>query len=108
MQAIAHNTNEMQWQDAPQYPPGTQIKVLRAGGDSACWTVLLKLPPFWRMEAHTHTTSEQHYVLEGEYESEGRVYTAGSYRLIPKGSFHGPLATHSGAVVLVMWDPVGT
>ena len=42
MQAIAYNANEMQCQDAPQYPPGTQIKVLRVGGDSACWTVLLK------------------------------------------------------------------
>jgi len=57
------------------------------------------------MEGHSHTTVEQHFVLQGEYESEGRVYKAGTYRLIPKHKTHGPFKSSKGAVILVIWDP---
>jgi anti-sigma factor ChrR (cupin superfamily) len=58
------------------------------------------------MEGHSHTTVEQHFVLEGEYESEGKVYKAGTYRLIPEHETHGPFKSSKGAVILVIWDPV--
>jgi hypothetical protein len=57
------------------------------------------------MEGHSHTTVEQHIVLKGEYESEGKVYKAGTYRLIPKHETHGPFKSSKGAVILVTWDP---
>ena len=57
------------------------------------------------MEGHSHTTMEQHIVLKGEYESEGKVYKAGTYRLIPKHKTHGPFKSSQGAVILVIWDP---
>jgi len=57
------------------------------------------------MEGHSHTTVEQHFVLEGEYESEGKVYKAGTYRLIPEHETHGPFKSSKGAVILVIWDP---
>jgi hypothetical protein len=57
------------------------------------------------MEGHSHTTLEQHFVLEGMYESEGKTYKAGTYRLIPRHKTHGPFKSSTGAVILVIWDP---
>ena len=108
MEEVMYDTSEMAWQEAEGYPPGAEIRVLREGGASEGRTVLLRLPPKWEMEAHAHTTVEQHYVLEGEYESQGQVLVAGSYQLIPRKTNHGPFATKSGAVILVIWDAVGT
>ncbi len=107
MKSLVYESEEMEWEETKDYPPGAKSKVLREGGASEGRTILLKLPPHWRMKAHSHTTVEQHYVLEGEYESEGKVFAAGSYQLIPKKTDHGPFTTQSGTVVLIIWDPVG-
>ena len=104
MNEITRNTHEMEWQEAEQFPPGAYVKVLRDGEDSNAWTLLLKLPSNWMMDTHTHMETEEHYVLEGEYEMNGRSYPAGSYHLIPQGTPHGPLFSISGAIVLVSWD----
>lgn len=37
--------------------------------------------------------------------SEGKIYKAGTYRLIPKHETHGPFTSSKGAVILVIWDP---
>jgi len=99
------NTSDMAWQEAEGYPPGTGIKVLRKGSRTHGLTILLKLPANWSFGKHCHTAVEQHYVLEGEYESQGQVFPQGSYQLILKDTNHGPFTTKSGAIVLVMWDP---
>ena len=108
MNEITRNTHEMEWQEAHQFPPGAYVKVLREGEESKAWTILLKLPSDWMMNTHTHIETEEHYVLEGEYEMNGRSFPAGSYRLIPQWTPHGPLISGSGAVILVSWDPVAT
>ena len=105
MNEMACNTHEMEWQKAHQFPPGAYVKVLRDGEDSKAWTILLKLPPNWRMNAHTHMETEEHYVLEGEYVMNGRSYPAGGYHLIPPKTPHGPFYSRSGAVILVTWHP---
>jgi anti-sigma factor ChrR (cupin superfamily) len=105
---IIYNTEEMEWQPAKNYPSGAQVKVLRQGDASQGRTILLKLPPNWQMSAHSHTTIEQHFVLEGEYESQGKVFGAGNYRFIPRETSHGPFSTKIGAVILVLWDVVGS
>jgi hypothetical protein len=51
--------------------------------------------------------SVQHYVLDGEYESEGNIFSAGTYRLFPPHANLGPIATQNGATVLLIYDPVG-
>ena len=58
------------------------------------------------MDAHAHMTTEQHFVLDGHYESEEKEYGPGSYRLIPKEINHGPFTSESGAIILVVWDPL--
>jgi anti-sigma factor ChrR (cupin superfamily) len=97
------NCKEMEWEDAVAYPAGSQRKVLRK--ETSPITMLLRMPPRSQMDAHCHTATEQHFVLEGEYTSEGRTCGPGSYRLVPAGTTHGPFISEKGAVVLVVYDP---
>ena len=106
MEDISINYEEMSWQKAEGYPEGTEIKVLREGKDGAARTALLKLGKGFDMEAHSHVINEQHLVLDGEYESEGKTYKTGTYRLILKHTSHGPFKSASGAIVLIIWDPI--
>jgi len=103
MQEVSLNYKEMPWEDAETYPPGTKMKVLRRDERGQPLTVVLKLQGRFEMGAHSHIGTEQHFVLEGEYESEGRVYKTGSYRLIPVETPHGPFTSKKGAVILVLW-----
>jgi anti-sigma factor ChrR (cupin superfamily) len=92
------------WVTAEGYPKGTKIKTLR--DENGAKSILLKLPKNFHMVAHTHIFNEQHMVLRGEYKSEGKVYQKGSYRLIHAHQNHGPFTSKSGAVILVIWDPI--
>ena len=107
MEEITINYEKMKWTDAPGYPEASKIKTLREGGPGEGKTFLRKIRKGFKMEGHSHTAVEQHFVLQGEYESEGKIYKAGTYRLIPKHKTHGPFKSSTGAVVLVIWDPVG-
>ncbi|MCG6956569.1 MAG: cupin domain-containing protein [Gemmatimonadetes bacterium] len=101
MPEITLDTNGMEWIEASSYPEGTTIKVLRDEGEAR--SVLLKLPPGFRMGAHSHTSCEQHFVLEGRYEAQGEEYGPGAYQCIPAHTNHGPFSSRVGAVVLVVW-----
>jgi hypothetical protein len=105
MEEITINYEKTKWTDAPGYPEGSKIKILREGGPGEGKTFLRKIRKGFKMEGHSHTTLEQHFVLQGEYESEGKIYKAGTYRLIPKHKTHGPFKSSTGAVILVIWDP---
>jgi len=105
MEETTINYEKMKWTDAPGYPEGSKIKMLREGGSGEGKTFLRKMKRGFKMDGHSHTTVEQHFVLEGEYESEGKIYKAGTYRLIPRHQTHGPFKSSKGAVILVIWDP---
>jgi anti-sigma factor ChrR (cupin superfamily) len=104
MKELSLNYQEMEWEEARGYPAGTLMKVLRRDEKGEPLTVLLKIGEGFEMEGHSHMGTEQHFVLEGEYESEGRVFGVESYRLIPKRASHGPFRSEKGAVILVLWD----
>ncbi len=103
MKAICVNVNDLKWSKTSEYPTGTEEKVLSIGGSIAPRTVLLKLPPGWRMDSHSHRFTELHYVLQGQVESKGQKYSAGTFRVIPKTVEHGPFESETGAIVLVVW-----
>ena len=66
------NCNSMEWQDASNiYVPGTKMKMLR--DDEGGRTLILKIPPNFKMEEHAHVKTEQHFVLKGQYEIEGKA-----------------------------------
>jgi hypothetical protein len=102
MKEITLNTESMPWTEAVAYPSGTLIKSLREEGKAR--SILLKLPPGFRMEAHAHTCCEQHFVLEGVYESGGEEHGVGTYQCIPAHLNHGPFSSRDGAVILVVWE----
>ncbi|MFO7653754.1 MAG: cupin domain-containing protein [Candidatus Krumholzibacteriia bacterium] len=104
MEEIAVNATDLAWEPAEGYPEGTMRKVLRRDADDKPLTVLLKLPAGFQMADHTHVCTEQHYVLDGEYEVAGRRYHSGHYRMYPAQTSHGPFRTEIGAVVLVLWE----
>jgi anti-sigma factor ChrR (cupin superfamily) len=56
------------------------------------------------MAHHSHVFVEHHYVLDGEYESEGKRFGAGFYRVIPKQQQHGPFRSGTGTLLLVLWE----
>jgi anti-sigma factor ChrR (cupin superfamily) len=100
---ITNIYDELHWEEADGYPKGTRIKTLRS--EEGAKTVVLKLPKGFFIDPHSHVTTEQHFVLEGEYESEGKIYHSGSYQIIPAHMDHGPFESKNGAMVLVIWDP---
>jgi len=104
MKHITDIYDKLGWKKAIGYPIGTRIKILRES--DGVKTILLKLPRDFNMESHTHIYNEQHFVLKGEYESEGKVYPSGTYRFIPAHKDHGPFTSKTGAIILVIWDPV--
>ena len=104
MKNILYIYDKLGWKQAKGYPKGTRIKTLRDEGNAK--TILLKLPKGFHMDSHCHVTTEQHLVISGKYESEGEVYSSGNYRLIPVCVDHGPFESKTGAVILVIWDPL--
>lgn len=103
MKAISVNVNDLKWGGASEYPTGTQEKVLSVGGSIAPRVTMLRLAPGWKMDSHSHRFTELHYVLEGQVESQGQKYPAGTFRVIPKEVEHGPFGSETGAIVLVIW-----
>ncbi len=68
--------------------------------------MLVRLHPGGRAAPHYHTATVQHYVLEGEYESKGKIYGAGTYRLLPADADVAEMTTQNGVTILMIYDPV--
>lgn len=96
---------KMEWKEVQGYPTGRKIKIFREEGAGTGKTFMLKIEKGCEMLRPCLNTVEQHFVLDGQYESEGRVYKAGTYRLIPKQETRGVLKTSEGATILVICDP---
>ena len=104
MAEVLVHSPDLEWEQAVGYGPDTRRKILRRGESGQPLTVLLELPPGFRMDRHTHVHAEHHYILQGEYESMGERFREGSYRMIPGHTDHGPFSTETGALVLVVWE----
>jgi len=103
MNPVCIKSNDLSWRTAEGYGSGAEEKVLNKGNGIVPRTILLKIPPGWRMEAHSHLNTELHFILEGQYESQGREFPAGTLCIIPKEVQHGGYSTKSGATILVTW-----
>lgn len=104
MDEVSIRESDLPWEPAGTYHEGTRWKVLRRGPKGEPKAALLKLPPAFVMDAHAHVHAEHQYVLEGQYESQGTVFPAGTYRMIPAQANHGPFRSADGALVLVIWE----
>ena len=99
-------TPEMPWEKLTEFPGEGEVKRLRDQGSGMGMTLIVRLPAHGHITPHAHTAAVQHYVLEGEYQSEGRVYRAGTHRLLPGGADVADISTQNGATVLMIYDPL--
>jgi quercetin dioxygenase-like cupin family protein len=96
---------ELNWEATTDFPGEAEAKTLRDEAARKAKTTLVRLHPGGRATPHTHVATVQHYILEGEYESEGKIYGAGTYRLLPAHADVGEITTQNGASVLMIYDP---
>lgn len=104
MKNLINLYDDQNWENANEYSDGTKRKVIR--DENGARTVLLKFPKGFKMAPHSHVTTEQHFILDGEYISHNETFSAGSYQIFYPHEEHGPFESVTGALILVIWDPV--
>jgi len=107
MDATTIHIAEVAWQELTGFPGKGEVKVLRDEGGSRARTMIIRMHPGSEITPHAHQAPVQHYVLDGEYESEGSIYAAGTYRRLPGHANVAPISTQTGATILFIYDPVG-
>jgi hypothetical protein len=103
MEEQANLFSDLGWEEGGEIYPGAKKKVLRDEGGAK--TILLSLPDNFRLEAHEHAVTEQHFVLRGEYKWGDKLIPEGSYQIFHPHETHGPYESNKGTLILVVWDP---
>lgn len=98
---IIHDTSTMTWCHSTQLAGDIEEKILRSGK-----TLLVRLAPSGELRPHCHQAPVQHYVIEGAYQTQGRTFSAGTYRFIPANSDVAPIHSKEGVVMLMVFDPI--
>ena len=94
---------EKEWQTGPY--EGVELKVLRKDESTGGVTVLRKFHAGTTIPAHIHPdANETAYVLSGEWEESGTVYTEGTMFYAPRGEAHGPHVARTEVVSLTVFD----
>lgn len=104
MLEMTFNTAEMHWQTTREHFDASRVKVLRDDGPQQARTLVVRLEKGNRIRPHSHFGTVQHFVLEGEYESEGRIFGPGVYRLFPEHANIPEITTLFGATLLIVYD----
>lgn len=89
--------DELPWKSTPT--PGIDMKILLEDPDTGLLTALFRWQPGTVLALHEHVEVEQSYVLEGEFEDDDGVYSAGNFAWRPKGHRH-IARSPKGALVL--------
>ncbi len=91
------------WQPGPY--PGVELLLLHKNEATGGVTVLRKFQAGVTVPAHIHPqTGESVYILSGEWEESGTVYTAGTFFFAGKGTPHGPHLARTEVVSLTIFD----
>lgn len=106
MQEIECHTPYTGWKKLEEFPGTGEVKILREEKADGARTMLVRLPPGGEIVPHTHMAAVQHCVVEGQYETQGKVFETGSYRLLPKHGDVAPISTRTGVTILMIYDPV--
>ena len=87
--------SEIKWADAPSIGPGAKLAVLEGDLKQATpFTIRIKLPPNFKVPAHTHPVFERVTVLSGTFHlgigetfdrAKTRAYPAGGVTMMPPG-----------------------
>ncbi len=91
------------WQPGPY--PGVELMILHKNETTGGVTVLRKFAAGMVVPAHTHPlANESAYILSGEWEEGGVVYTAGAFFFAPLGVQHGPHIAKTEVMSLTIFD----
>ena len=95
--------DEKEWHVGPY--EGVELKVLRKDEATGGVTVLRKFHVGTTIPAHIHPeANETAYVLSGEWEESGTVYTEGTMFYAARGEAHGPHVARTEVVSLTVFD----
>jgi quercetin dioxygenase-like cupin family protein len=91
------------WQPGPY--PGVELMILHKNEKTGGVTVLRKFHPGIIIPAHIHPdANETVYVLSGEWEESGVLYTQGTFFFAPRGAPHGPHMAKTEVISLTVFD----
>jgi quercetin dioxygenase-like cupin family protein len=94
---------EKVWQPGPYQ--GVELMVLHENEETGGLVVIRKFQAGYTIPAHTHPdANEWAYLLSGEWEESGTVYTTGTLFFAPKGVRHGPHIARTEVISLTMFD----
>jgi quercetin dioxygenase-like cupin family protein len=94
---------EGQWEPGPY--AGVELMVLHRNPETGGVTVLRKFRAGLTVPAHVHPkANETVYVLSGEWEESGVVYTKGAFFFAPRGQAHGPHVARTEVISLTIFD----
>ena len=96
-------TKDKVWQPGPY--EGVELMVLHKHADTGGVVVLRRFKAGITVPAHTHPqASEWAYILSGEWEESGVIYTPGTLFFAPKGTPHGPHIARTEVISLTTFD----
>jgi quercetin dioxygenase-like cupin family protein len=91
------------WQPGPY--PGVELRVLHKNEQTGGVTILRKFNAGMTIPAHTHPQANEFaYVLSGEWEEDGVVYSPGAFFFAPRGVKHGPHHAKTEVISLTVFD----
>ena len=95
--------NEKKWQPGPY--PGVELLVLHKNEATGGVVVLRKFHAGVTVPAHVHPMANEYvYILSGEWEESGTVYSTGAFFFAPKGQRHGPHVAKTEVVSVTVFD----
>jgi quercetin dioxygenase-like cupin family protein len=81
--------------------PFVEVRELRRDEASGTHTSLMRMRPGGVIPAHRHAREEEFIVLEGECQIGTHKLLAGDVHIAAAGSWHEPVTTRSGVLVLL-------
>jgi quercetin dioxygenase-like cupin family protein len=91
------------WQAGPY--EGVELLVLHKNETTGGVVVLRKFRAGLTVPAHIHPEANEYvYLLSGEWEESGAVYTTGAFFFAPRGVRHGPHHARTEVISLTVFD----
>jgi quercetin dioxygenase-like cupin family protein len=84
-----------------QIAPFVEVRELRRDETSGTHTSLMRMRPGGVIPAHRHAREEEFIVLEGECQIGTHRLVAGDVHIAAAGSWHEPVTTRNGVLVLL-------
>lgn len=104
MKDLVRYPGDMLWEALREFPGKGEVTVLRDEGKGKAKTIIVRLPAGGQVLPHSHVAPVQHYVLEGECETEGKTLGRGAYRLMLEHADVSTILTKDGVTILMIYD----